>query len=81
MWKRHWRGSRENCVEKILNRFILNISLLQGTDTKLRCNAVWYNEDVPAEMLLAQLRALVRQMENGYFDNFDRNSTAQMRGK
>jgi hypothetical protein len=61
-------------VERILSRFILNIAVAQGADDRLNCRATWYNEDVPAEMLITQMRALVRQLENEHFDRFDRQT-------
>ena len=53
--------------------FAVGIRLFHYPDGKQEWKVESVNEGVPAEIVLVQLRAFLRNMENEYFDAFDKN--------
>lgn len=54
--------------------FTFGIEMLMQQNGNLKCAAHWINAGVPDEMIVMQLRALIRQLEDKYFDAFDRDA-------
>ena len=67
--------------EKEVGRFAFVLRALAGKDGKTRFEAKSMNQNVPLELAIMQLKAFLRNLENEYFDNYDRSTVKQKRRK
>lgn len=59
---------------KVIGKFALGILLCKHDDGKVEYRFQSKNQNIPIEIILTQLRAWLRQQENKYNDNFDKNT-------
>ena len=58
---------------KVIGKFALGILLCKYPDGKVEFRFQSKNQGIPIEIILTQVRAWLRNQENKYFDNFDKN--------
>ena len=58
---------------EVTGEFAVGIRLLRYPDGKMAWKIDSVNKGVPVEVIMIQLRAFLRNMENEYFDAFDKN--------
>jgi len=57
-----------------IGRFAFGIKLLRYSDARTEWNLQSANEGVPIEIVIMQMKVFLRNLENDYFDNFDKNT-------
>ena len=67
---------KEQEEPKIIGKFALGILLCRYSNGKVEYRFQAKNENIPIEIILAQVKAWLRNQENQYFDNFDKNTTS-----
>jgi hypothetical protein len=65
--------------EKEVGRFAFVLRALARPDGKTRFEAKSMNQNVPTELAIMQLRAFLRNLENEYFENYDRSTIKRKR--
>lgn len=58
-----------------IGRFAFGIRVLKHDDGRVELKTQSFNESIPQEMIIMQLKAFLRNLENDYFDNYDENTS------
>lgn len=61
-------------TEKEVGRFAFVLRMLSRKDGKTRFETKSMNHNIPNELAIMQLKAFLRNLENDYFDNFDKST-------
>lgn len=65
---------------KEIGRFAFGIRLFRYSDGRTEWRLQSANEGVPNEIVIMQMKAFLRNLENDYFDNFDKNTAKFKKG-
>ena len=60
---------------KEIGRFALGIILYKHPDNRVEYRFQSKNQNIPLEIVLLQVKAWLRNQENKYFSNYDKNIT------
>ena len=58
-----------------VGRFAFGIILYRYPDGRVEYRFQSKNQGIPIEIILIQLKAFLRNQENGYFDRYDKNTS------